>query len=234
MLNELNKWEVEKSNLILDDLDDLDDEFINDCFMYDDLKISKSFAEKFNQEFQSLSNDSYKTVFGSENDIHFKYFNYLDPVSLTQSSLDAFKEGFLTKIQENKDDKHWWKIFEKYEANNSKLSIENTLKDIRDQFLNGHIELNLGTAQRILPLFIKYNLLDSSKDIFRTIIKNNFLDNNEFLDILLLHGDYIKNLYQATAQNQKDGFRNIINEKRNNNEKLEQLAKQIGIRKPKE
>ncbi|MET3538478.1 hypothetical protein [Chryseobacterium limigenitum] len=231
LLNELNEWTVVNSDLLLEDLSD---EFIDDCFKYSDLSISKSFIEKFNQEFQGLDNDGYKIVFNSEKDIHFKYFGYLDSMSLTQSSLDVFKERFLLKIQENKDDERWWKIFNKYEANNSKLSIENSLKDIRDQFLNGHIELNLGTIQKILPFFIKYNSLDSSTDIFRTIIKNNFLDNNEFLDILLQNGDYLKNLYQATAQNQKDGFRNIINEKRDSNHKLEQLAKQIGIRKAKD
>ncbi|WP_165439429.1 P-loop NTPase family protein [Chryseobacterium phocaeense] len=230
-LNELNKWEVEKSSLILDDLDD---EFIDDCFKYDDLNISKSFIETFNQKFQSLDNDGYKTVFNSENDIHFKYFDYLDTRSLTQSSLDVFKGSFLSKIQDNKDGENWWNILDKYEANNSNLSIENSLKDIRDQFLNGHIELNISVAQKIIPFFIKYNLLDPSTDIFRTIIKNIFLSNNEFLDILLQHRDYLKNLYQATVSNQKEGFRNIINEKRDSNEKLEQLAKQIGIRKQKD
>lgn len=231
LLNELNKWSVEKSDLVLEDLDD---EFIDDCFKDSDLSISKSFIEKFNQEFQSLDTDGYKTVFNSENDIHFKYFEYLDISSLSQSSLDVFKEQFLSKIQEGKDDEHWWKIFNKYEANSSNLSIENSLKDIRDQFLNGHIELRIGTAQKILPLFIKNNLLDPSTDVFRTIIKNTFIINNEFLNILLQHSDYLKNFYQATAQNQKDGFRNIINEKRDSNEKLEQLAKLIGIRKTKE
>lgn len=229
LLTELNTWTIEKSNLILEDLDD---EFIDDCFKYNDLSISRIFIAKFNQEFQSLDNDGYIAVFDSEDDIHFKYFEYLDTSSLTQSSLDVFKERFLLKIQEGKDDGNWWEIFNKYEANNSNLSIENSLKDIRDQFLNGHVELNLGTAKKILPLFIKYNLLDPSTDVFRTIIKNSFLSNNEFLDILLEHGDYLKNLYQATVQSQKEGFRNIINEKRDSNEKLEQLAKQIGIRKP--
>ncbi|GEJ45854.1 P-loop NTPase fold protein [Chryseobacterium sp. ON_d1] len=231
LLNELNEWTVEYSDL---SLRNLSDEFINDCFKYSDLSISKSFIEKFNREFQGLENDGYKDIFNSENDIHFKYFHYLDSTSLTQSSLDIFKETFLSKIQESKVNGTWWTIFNKYETNNSNLSIENSLKDIRDQFLNGHIEFNIDTAKKILPLFIKYNLLDPSTDIFRTIIKNNFLSNNEFLDILLQYGDYLKNLYQATIQSQKEGFRNIINEKRDSNEKLDQLAKQIGIRKPKD
>ncbi|WP_261512632.1 KAP family NTPase [Chryseobacterium paludis] len=231
LLNELDEWKVENSDLFLGDLSD---EFIDDCFNYNDFSISKSFIEKFNREFQSLDNDGYIAVFDSENNIHFKYFDYLGTMSLTQSSLDVFKERFLSKIQEGKDSEHWWKILDKYEANNPNLSIENSLKDIRDQFLNGNIELNLATAQKILPFFIKYDLLDPSTDIFRTIIKNSFLNNNEFLDILLQYTDYLKNLYQATVQGQKDGFRNIINEKRDSNKKLEQLAKQIGIRKPKD
>ena len=231
LLKELNKSKIEKSKL---KINELDDEFINDCFHNDQLEISKSFVEEFNEEFHLLDEENYKSVFTSVDDIHFKFFEFLQVDSLTQSSLDVFKEQLLEKIEKGEADEKWWEILLKYESNNSKMSIVNTLKDIRDQFLNNQIELDLVTAKKILPIFIKYNILDSSSDNFRTVIKNGFLSDEEFIDILLGNKDFIKNLYQNTSPPQKEGFRNIINEKREDSSKLEELAKDIGIRRAKE
>nr|WP_314496996.1 P-loop NTPase fold protein [uncultured Chryseobacterium sp.] len=231
LLNELNRWSVDQSKLLLEELND---EFITDCFTYSDLRISKSFIEKFNVEFQNLDQESIKTAFEIDSNIHFRYFEFLNDESLTQSSLDAFTAQLLVKLLNSLADDQWWKILYKYEANNSRLPIANSLKDIRDQFLNNHIELNVETAKKILPFFIKYNLLEPSTDVFRTIIKNGFLSDVEFKEILLDNVSFVKDLYQMTSQSQKDGFRNIINEKREADDKIEQLAKQIGIRKTKE
>lgn len=231
LLKELARWAVDKTKLRLDELDDV---FIEDCFTYDHLSISKSFIDKFNAEFHGLNDEGYKIVFDTNTDIHFRYFEFLGVDSLTQSSLDVFKERLLEKIGKDKAEEKWWEILRKYESNNSKLSIVNTLKDIRDQFLSSQIELNLETAKKILPIFIKYNILDSSLDIFRTIIKNSFLNDGEFINILLENKEFIKNLYQSTTSSQKEGFRNIINEKREDSSRLEELAKDIGIRRAKE
>ncbi|AZI32718.1 P-loop NTPase fold protein [Kaistella carnis] len=231
LLKELDRWPVDKTKLKLDELDDI---FIEDCFTYDQFSISKSFIDKFNTEFNGLNDEDYNIVFDADTDIHFRYFQFLSGDSLTQSSLDVFKKRLLDKIEKGEADENWWKILLKYESNNSKLSIVNTLKDIRDQFLSNQIELDLETAKRILPIFINYNILDSSLDIFRTIIKNGFLNDGEFIDILLENKLFIKNLYQSTTSSQKEGFRNILNEKRGDSSKLEEIAKDIGIRRAKE
>ncbi|AYN00241.1 hypothetical protein EAG08_07795 [Chryseobacterium sp. 3008163] len=231
LLTELNKWEVDQSKLLLENLDD---EFIQDCFAYKDLQISKIFIAQFNMEFQNLDQESIKTAFEKDSNIHFRYFEFLNDESLTQSSLDAFTAQLLERLLNGLADNQWWKILYKYEANHSRLPIANALKDIRDQFLNNHIELNVETSKKILPFFIKYNLLEPSTDVFRTIIKNVFLGDTEFKEILLNNVSFVKDLYQMTSQSQKDGFRNIINEKRDSDNKIEQLAKQIGIRKTKE
>lgn len=232
LLGDLDDWTIDQSKLILEDLDDT---FILDCFMYKSkFRISKIFIEKFNQEFQNLDQESIKTAFDKDSNIHFRYFEFLDDESLTQSSLDAFIAQLLVKLLNGLADNQWWKILNKYEANNSRLPVANALKDIRDQFLNNHIELNVETAKKILPLFIKYNLLEPSTDLFRTIFKNSFLSDVKFKEILLENVSSVKDLYQATSPAQKEGFRNIINERRDSDEISEQLAKQIGIRKTKE
>lgn len=228
LLKELNISKIDNENF---EIDNLDDEFISDCFIDPDLRISKSFVKKFNSDFKLLSEDGYKVVFGDGTDIHFRYFYKLETDSLTQSSLDIFEKQFLAKIKEDKLDEKWWDIFRIYESNNSQLSIINSLKNIRDQFLNSNINLSLKIAKILLPYFIKHDLLLGLNDVFRLIIKNEFLYDNEFIEMLIVNSNSIKNLYQNANQSDKEGFRNMINETRENNNLLEQLAKQIDIRK---
>ncbi len=231
LLEELNKWEVDKSKL---DIDKLDDKFIEDCYQYDELNISKSFSEKFNDDFKNFSEKEYGIIFGDGSDVHFRYFNKLNFDSLTQTSLDVFEKQIIDKFKEDKIEDQWWIILQVYDSNNDHLAIVNSLKNIRDLFINGNIELHLEIAMQILPYFLKYDLLNPNTDIFRTIIKNGFMVDERFIDLLLLNADHLKALYQNSAQAEKESFRNIVNEKRATNEKLERLAKSIGIRKPKD
>ena len=231
LLKELNKWDIDKSKL---DIDKLDNEFIEDCYRYTELNISKMFLEKFNEDFKHLEKADYEIVFGDGSDVHFRYFTQLNLDSLTQTSLDVFEKQLITKIKENNIDDQWWSIFNVYISNNDALSVVNILKNIRDQFLSSSIDLNLETAIHILPYLLKFGVLSPNTDIFRTIIKNSFMSDERFINILLSHSDYVKALYQESAQPEKESFRNIVNEKREAIGILEDLAKRIGIRKPKE
>ncbi|WP_144282724.1 P-loop NTPase fold protein [Chryseobacterium echinoideorum] len=231
LITELNKWKINKNNL---DVNKLDDEFLKDCIANLDFKITKDFLEVFNSDFKNFYKDTYETVFDDESDIHFKYFEYLELESLTQESLDVYENKFIELLKSsNTIDKQWWRILKKYDENNADLSVVNTLKNIRDQILNSSITLNLEVAKLILPYFLKYDLLSNQKDIFRLIIKNEFLSDSDFVKFLISNSDFAKNIYQQAPTTDKDGFRNTINEKRESNDLLEQLAKKIDIRKPK-
>lgn len=232
LLKEIDKWEADKSKL---EINKLDNDFITDCFKFNTLNISLLFIEKFNKEFKDLDEETYGIVFNNEkDDIHFNFFEFLNVESLTQMSLNVFERLFIIKFKEGTTNDQWWKIFEKYESNNSNLSIINTLKNIRDQILNSSINLTLKEVKILLPYFIKYDLLNANKDIFRTILKNDFLSDETFINILLSNSEYVKSLYQNSSHDGKDGFRNTINEKREEKNSLENLAKSIGIRIPKE
>jgi len=231
LLNEVSNNNIDFSAVELNKLNDV---FIQDCLIYKKLQISKDFDKEFNNQFQNLNNEELKTLFDDENNILFKYFENLDSSSLTQRSLDVFKDCFLVKIGQKKVNQKWYKILSKFESNNLNLSIIDTLKDLRDKFLNNSTEIDLETAKQILPLFIKYELLDADTDVFRTIIKNNFLNDDEFVDILILEGEYLKKFYQNSSQAKKEGFKNIINELRATKPRIEDLAKIIGIRISKE
>ena len=229
LLKELNKWKVDKL-----DVNKLDDEFIDDCLHNPDLRISKDFLDIFNNEFKSLDKESYKTVFDNGTDVHFKYFSEIRLENLTQESLTIFENRLIEKLI-NTDiiTKQWWYILEIYESNNSNLSIVNTFKNILDKILTAKIDLKVEDIIILFPYFIKYQLLDKQSDVFRLIIKNEFLSNSDFLQLLISNSDSIKTLYAAAIKTDKDNFRNLLNEKREENPEFETLAKVLDIRKSK-
>lgn len=231
LILELNKWETDNSKF---DIDNIDVEFICDCLSNDELSISRNFLKAFNDTFTALSKEDYETVFRTDSNIHFEYFENLELESLTQLSLDVFESVLIEKLKDNSLTEKHWNVLKKYDENNLELSIVNTLKNIRDQILNSSITLNVQVAKLVLPYFIKYNLLSNQKDIFRLIIKNEFLSDSDFVNLLVTNSDFAKNMYQQASTTDKDGFRNIINEKREENSLLETLAKSIDIRKTKE
>jgi len=231
LLKELNKWGIDKDKF---DVNELSDEFIDDCLENPELRISKDFLKVFNTEFKNLDKESYETVFDNGTDIHFKYFRQIELENLTQESLNVFEDKLIEKlISTNVINKQWWNVLEIYESNNSNISIVNTFKNILDKILTAEIDLKVEYTNILLPYFIKYQLLDKQSDIFRLIIKNEFLSNSDFLQLLISNSDSIKTLYAAAIKTDKDNFRNLLNEKREENLEFETLAKVLDIRKSK-
>ena len=231
LLKELNKWELNKDKLVVNQLDD---EFISDCLHNSELRISKDFLVVFNNEFRNLDREGYETVFDDGSDIHFKYFSTVELENLTQESLNVFEHKLIENlISTNVINKQWWNILEIYESNNSNISIVNTFKNILDKIFTSKIDLKVEYANILLPYFIKYQLLDKQSDIFRLIIKNEFLSNSDFHQQLISNSDSIKTLYAAAIKTDKDNFRNLLNEKREENPEFETLAKVLDIRKGK-
>lgn len=233
LLKELNKWKIEKDKL---NVNTLDNEFLNDCFENKELKISNTVSSVFNEDFSNLDKEDYEKVFDNTgNDVHFKFFQYLKDESLTQLSLDVFKTKFIELLEQNNNIKEqWWNILKIYGANNSSISVVNLFKDIKDKIINSKIELSLEIANKLLPYFFKYDLLTSQKDIFRLVIKNDFLSDTTFIKLLIENSEKLKELYRIASKEDKDGFRNLINEQRDSNVNIENLAKSIDIRKTKE
>ncbi|MDG2430871.1 P-loop NTPase fold protein [Flavobacterium sp.] len=227
LLEEINRWELDKTKL---EINELDDNFVNDCFDNQDLRISKYFIEKFNEEFKNLDEEGCQEVFDNHSNIHSKYFQKLSLDSLTQISLDIFEKKILENLSTNVLLGNLKIALEVYDSNNTSLSIINTLKNVVDQYLILNVSLDVSIANVILPYFIKHNLLSGKNDVFRLIIKNEFLSDNDFVKLLIDNSNVIKELYQK-ASAEKEGFRNTINEKRENDESIEELAKLIDIRK---
>lgn len=231
LLKEFNKWEVDKDKF---DVNKLNDEFIDDCLKNPELRISKDFLEVFNSEFKSLDKESYETVFGNGTDVHFKYFKHIKLENLTQESLDVFEDKLIETLKSGTSiEKQRWIILSIYDSNNSKISVVNTFKNILDKILIAKIDLEVEDANILIPYFIKYNLLDKRNDIFRLVIKNEFLSNSEFVQLLASNSEYIKTLYAQASKTDKDNFRNLINEKREDYPEFESLAKALDIRKSK-
>ena len=107
-------------------------------------------------------------------------------------------------------------------------------KDIKDKIINSKIELSLEIANKLLPYFFKYDLLTSQKDVFRLVIKNEFLSDTTFIKLLIENSEKLKELYRIASKEDKDGFRNLLNEQRDSNVDIDNLAKSIDIRRTKE
>lgn len=231
LLTEINKWEVDKNKLDVNKLSDL---FINDCLNFSDLRISKDFLEVFNEEFKDLDYEAYETVFDDNTDVHYKYFKHLELDNLSQTSLDIFGNKLIEKLKsktaiENQN----WDILAIYDSNHLKISVINTFKNLLSEILTSKIELKVDTAKKLIPYFIKYDLLKKHNEIFRLVIKNEFLSDSEFINLLIFNSEYMKNIYKDSAPSDKDGFRNLLNEKRDSNSEFENLAKSLDIRKSK-
>lgn len=228
LFNNLEKCNVDFNKI---SMKETDEEFAKDCFKLINSDLSQKFIKEFNSEFKGLGSVEYEMIFSNSNEIHYKFFEKLDSESLTQTSLDAFQKQMILNIKNERIDNLFWSIFKIYESNDSRISIKNLLKDIRDEFLASRLNLKVDFAIKILPYFFKYSLLDGKNDIFRKIIKSKFLNEEGFIDLLNLNGDIVKNLYKHADQEDKKGFRNTINEKREENEKIDKLAKLIDIRR---
>ena len=233
LLKKLNKWKIEKDKL---DVNTLDNEFLSDCFKNEELEISSSVSSVFNEDFSNLDKEDYEKVFDNTgNDVHFKFFQYLKDKNLTQLSLDVFETRFIELLEQNSNIKEqWWNILENYDTKNSSISIINLLKNILGKITNSKIELSLEITNKLLPYFFKYNLLTSQKDVFRLVIKNEFLSDTTFIKLLIENSEKLKELYRIASKEDKDGFGNLLNEQRDSNVDIDNLAKSIDIRRTKE
>lgn len=233
LLKELNKCKIEKDKL---NVNTLDNEFLSDCFKNEELEISNTVSSVFNEDFSNLDKEDYEKVFDNTgNDVHFKFFQYLKEESLTQLSLDVFETRFIELLEQNSNIKEqWWNILENYDTKNSSISIINLLKNILGKITNSKIELSLEITNKLLPYFFKYDLLTSQKDIFRLVIKNEFLSDTTFIKLLIENSENLKELYRIASKEDKDGFRNLLNEQRDSNVDIDNLAKYIDIRRTKE
>lgn len=233
LLKELNKWKIEKDKL---DVNTLDNEFLSDCFKNEELEISNTVSSVFNEDFSNLDKEDYEKVFDNTgNDVHFRFFQYLKDKTLTQLSLDVFETRFIELLEQNSNIKEqWWNILEVYDTNSSSISLINLLKNILGKITNSKIELSLEITNKLLPYFFKYDLLTSQKDVFRLVIKNEFLSDTTFIKLLIENSEKLKELYRIASKEDKDGFRNLLNEQRDSNVDIDNLAKSIDIRRTKE
>ena len=233
LLKELNKWKIEKDKL---NVNTLDNEFLSDCFENEELEISNVVSSVFNEEFSSLDKEDYEKVFDStESDVHFRFFQHLKDESLTQLSLDVFETRFIELLEQNSNIKEqWWNILENYDTKNSSISIINLLKNILGKITNSKIELSLEITNKLLPYFFRYDLLIEQKDVFRLVIKNEFLSDTTFIKLLIENSEKLKDLYRIASKEDKDGFRNLLNEQRDSNVDIDNLTKSIDIRRTKE
>lgn len=230
LLDELENWSIIYEDV---DLNKIPQSFLSDCLKYSENKIAKGIISIFNERFASYEATDMKSLFKDEKNIYNKYFKNLNDQSLNQTSLNTFSEVLNDSLKEGKSKAYLWGILEKYEAS-SQLSIQNLLKDIRDDIYSSNIDLTVEMALKLVPHFLNYNLLTGENDLFRKILKVGFLENPDFVKFLQLNSEKIKPLYKAAEAEDRSGFKNTIIENMEEESAYAELAKSLGINTEKE
>ncbi|MGE8423587.1 MAG: hypothetical protein ACN6PI_12205, partial [Sphingobacterium siyangense] len=227
LLKELDEWEIKDDEIILENLGD---EFICDCFHNPDSRTAAIFINKFNKEFGELDKIELKSVFVDVSNIYYRFFDFLEDTSVTQLSLDVFEEFFFSSIKNGSTDIGIWQILEKLNSNSQHINFENVITNFRDSFSKEYINIDVDTTIKILPYLIKYDASDNTNIVFRAIIKPSFLDNDQFVDLLINNRNYIKSIYQRATKLQKDRFKNEIIKLKEFSPKVLELNKILGFR----
>lgn len=211
----------------------LNKDFAQDCLSkeLDHISIVQNFQESFNKSFSSFSKEDYEQIFKNDRSFYFKNFQYLKTSSLTQESLSAFERHFKNKLENHKLNDKWWKVFNKYYKADKNISFKKFMKNIRDVIIFGGFDLQLEEAKTLIPVLLELKILIGEKDIFRKIFKDSFLDDNDFVEMLIKNAEDLKKVYQNGKGDDPREFRNVINDKRKNNKNIDTLARKIVIRR---
>lgn len=232
LLNELSKWNYNFKDFSFENVDDI---FVDDCLNYNELDISKKFITEFNAEFQFKTEEEYYSIFQDENNTFFKYFKHLDKLSITQESLNVFDNLFNKQLQKGLPKQLWWGILDKVQrAQREDLSIAYLLKNIRDKIKEPKINWNSDNIQLVLKtlpyLLMDINVLLSDTEIFRLILKIEFLSNPDYVNLLIENKNNLKKIFDSINKKDKEVFVNTINEKKLENEQINELSEALGIK----
>src|SRR5690606_15298112 len=226
LFKEIGKWEIKFEDI---DLNKLPNAFIEDCFKYLESDLSKAFVSEFNRKFVAFSEDEMKVLFKDVKNVYNRYFINLEDHSLNQSSLNVFKDIFISDLKGKTDNEVLWRILQKYDSIKGQVSVQNLLKDIKDGIFNSSIEITSETACKLIPYFIKYNILKNQNEVFRKLIKAEFLGDEEFVKLLIANSNQIGKIFRSAEEKDKLDFQNTVIERISVGNEYEHLAKMLNL-----
>lgn len=237
-VNDLNP-QIFIANLTRWDTPEFDNGFIEALSNYyideitkNDSTLAKGTVIALMDYFDKLSQEKWKSVFDDLTGDIFKRIQIIKYSNWSSYALEALKDVLLSLSQTgnfNNEDK-LIKLLLEFEKAGKDLTV--TFKNIRDEFISSR-NINTTLFSFFGGWLFKYaSLEERPSDVMRTTMIASLLDDEACLDEIIRNQEKMKVLIEAANPNETSDFKEAIRD-RLDNDKIKNLAKELGIRKRK-
>ncbi len=229
LIGRLNDWSRYASSINRNTIYSIPIKFFEDAKNIDN-KLTKHCIEIAKKYLENRSKEDWITDIQDEN-FAYQIIEHID-LKITQNAFEALKE-IVNKFVENDSeysdcDLQIKKLLAK--AQKDCRDLAPLIKNVRDKFIRGDIEMNTNIFDVLGELLLEYGKLTEKKEVLRTILTDEVVDC--YPTILIKHSNQIKELIKN--EEEKDDFVSHIVEKAKTEEKIKLLASELGIEIPKE
>jgi len=197
----------------------------NDCHLKHQL------FQLANTYYKNLNKEQWSNIFEDFETEEYARLKTIEFSDWNSYSLDALKTVLSNSIKDNtfSDIKEWEYLLNSFIK--SGLSLDNTLKDLRDIFYNNTEYISIDLFKLLFKPFIDYSVLqDNPKEAFRTFIKADFLNDSKIIQLLTDNSEKVKEIMQALDNTSLADFKQAINDKINDDDDIKLLATKLGIK----
>lgn len=196
-----------------------------------DNRLTKKLLKVAGDYFLSFTKEQWIATFS---DFNSKDFKLLKILNFNQWDIEA-KESLKSVLYMQIDNKDFDNIGDwEFLLDSFKLSengVTSILKDVRDKLYNNR-DL---TTDKVFKFFLQYFIEESTlnenpKENFRTIIKSEFLNDNEAIELLIENASDIKELMKISNQQDVKDFKQAVRDKINLSETMTNLAESLNIK----
>lgn len=195
-------------------------------------KLSTDLLNLVNEYFTSIDNkEEWVSIYNNFGDFKFNLLKIIDFQGWNSYSSEGLKEVLIDSITNSSfsERKEWLYLFDSFKK--AKLSLANTLKDVRDKLYSDGTLIKKELFMFLLDSFIEYSSLsDKPGDSFRTIFKTEFLDDSDSINLMIKNSESIKELIQKSIPNEVSDFKQAIRDRKDTNESIRELANKLDIK----
>ncbi|MBC7653062.1 MAG: hypothetical protein H7098_01150 [Oligoflexus sp.] len=227
-LNKLDNWSYNDFAKI--DVPTFPNSLYESCYTIDN-RLTKKLLTAAEDYFLSFTKEQWIATFS---DFNSKDFKLLKVLNFNQWDIEA-KESLKSVLYIQIDNKAFDNIGDwEFLLNSFKLSengITSILKDVRDKLYNNRDLTTDKVFKFFLPYFMEESTLNENpNENFRTIIKTEFLNDDDAINLLIKNASDIKELMKISNPKDVKDFKQIIREKIEANELVKELAKSLDIK----
>ncbi|MBW7868728.1 MAG: hypothetical protein H3C31_10420 [Brumimicrobium sp.] len=197
-----------------------------------DSEIAKEIIDIITDHFKNADNTIWKSVFDDLNSKELNILLIIGFLDWNSFALQNFKNKII-EIANNASIDNQERIqllISSFE--NSEISLVNTFKDLRGEFIKNNNISKEHFVAFIEPLFKHGALIEHAGDVIRTIFKPEFLDDNDCVQLMISQNNHILKLIEKSDKTESSDFINGIIDRRTVNG-IEELANNLNIKIPK-